>query len=148
MKNKRNIFMVMTILWVVVIFSLSLQPAEVSNDVSGSFLQKVMEWFFTGGLGQAQVDFLHSIIRKCAHFTEFFVLGVLSSLAISYTELLRKGLTGISFCLLVAITDETIQLFVGGRAGRILDVLIDGTGALVGIVLVFVLVKRSVRKYN
>lgn len=34
--------------------------------------------------------------------------------------------------------DETLQLFVDGRAGRILDVMIDGAGAGCGVLAVIV----------
>lgn len=144
MKNRKIIFTILTLLWVAVIFSFSLQPGEVSGSLSGSFLRKVLESFAPGifekleTMPQEQLDMWHMILRKCAHFTEFAVLGVLSSLTLLQTKLSRRALAAIGFCLAVAATDETLQLFVDGRAGRVLDVMIDGAGALVGIGVVFV----------
>jgi len=135
--------MMMTILWVAVIFSFSLQPGEISGDISGSFLQKVLEWFAPQELDKEQMDFWHTALRKCAHFSEFFVLGVLSSLTLLQTKLSRRKLIGMLFCLVVAAMDETIQLFVSERAGRLMDVMIDGSGALVGLVMVFVVAGRD-----
>ena len=139
MRNKKVIFTILTFMWVAVIFSFSLQPGEVSGDISGSFLQKILEWFAPGvfeqleTMPQEQLEFWHMVLRKCAHFTEFAVLGVLSSLTVSQTKLSRRGLIALGFCLAVAAMDETLQLFVDGRAGRVVDVMIDGVGALSGI---------------
>jgi VanZ family protein len=57
---------------------------------------------------------------------------------------LRKGLLAqLALCLLVAAlyasTDEFHQLFVEGRAGRFTDVLIDSSGALTALIILFVL---------
>ena len=145
MKNKKIIFAIMTCLWVAVIFSFSLQPGEVSGDLSGSFLQKVLEWFAPGifekleTMSQEQLDMWHMILRKCAHFTEFAVLGVLSSLTLLQTKMSRRAVMTMVFCLAVASVDETLQLFVDGRAGRVVDVMIDGAGALSGIGVIGVL---------
>lgn len=126
------------------IFSFSLQPGEVSGDISGSFLRKVLEWFAPGvfekleTMPQEQLDMWHMALRKCAHFTEFAVLGVLSSLTLLQTKVKWRGMIAMGFCLTVAAMDETIQLFVSGRAGRVMDVMIDGAGALVGIIVLSV----------
>ena len=52
---------------------------------------------------------------------------------------------GISF--LYACSDEIHQLFVPGRSGNILDVLIDTVGASVGV-LVFSFIVRKCCKYE
>ena len=144
MKNKKIIFAIMTILWVAVIFSFSLQPGDVSGDISGSFLRKVLEWFAPGvfekleTMPQEQLDILHTVLRKCAHFTEFAVLGVLSSLTLFQTKVSRRVLMAMVFCLVIASMDETLQLFVDGRAGRFVDVMIDGIGSMFGIGVIVV----------
>ena len=150
MKNKKLIFTIMTLLWIAVIFSFSLQPGEVSGDISGSLLQKVLEWFAPRvfeqleTMPQEQLEFWHTVLRKCAHFTEFAVLGVLSSLTLLQTKVSCRDLSAMAFCLMIAAMDETLQLFVDGRAGRVVDVMIDGAGALVGIGVVFVLAVAGV----
>ena len=150
MKNKKIIFAILTLLWVAVIFSFSLQPGEVSGSLSGSFLNKVLEWFAPGvfekleTMPQEQLDIWHVVLRKCAHFTEFAVLGVLSSLTLLQTKVSRRVLVAMAFCLVVASIDETLQLFVDGRAGRVVDVIIDGAGALSGVGVISAL--RSVYK--
>ena len=44
-----------------------------------------------------------------------------------------------AFLLLIPSIDETIQLFVPGRAGMITDVMIDYCGAATGVVLRYLL---------
>ena len=48
----------------------------------------------------------------------------------------RYGMAGM-YCFIVAVMDESIQLFVDGRAGRALDVLIDSCGACFGVLIVW-----------
>ena len=103
MKNKKIIFAILTLLWVAVIFSFSLQPGNVSGSLSGSFLRKVLEWFVPGvfekleTMPQEQLDMWHMILRKCAHFTEFAVLGVLSSLTLLQTKVSRRVVMAMAF---------------------------------------------------
>jgi VanZ family protein len=129
MKNKKIIFAILTLLWVAVIFSFSLQPGDVSGDISGSFLRKVLEWFAPGvfekleTISQEQLAIWHKVLRKGAHFTEFAVLGVLSSLTLLQTKVSRRVVMAMAFCLVVASMDETLQLFVDGRAGQAVTVI-------------------------
>lgn len=141
---KKTILTVLTFLWVGVIFSFSLQTGEVSGDISSSILQKVIGWAAVevfeeiGPITQIQWDFLHLILRKCAHFTEFAILGILSTFTLFQTKVARKAVLAIGFCLAIASVDETLQLFVDGRVGNVMDVLIDVAGAGVGVLAVII----------
>ena len=142
MKNKRFIFITITLIWTAVIFSFSLQSGEVSGDLSGSVLEALLGFFMPGVLESPEkLELFHLILRKCAHFTEFMILGVLSSIALKYMQIGYKSIIGLGYCVLIASLDETLQLFVSGRAGRVQDVLIDSAGALAGIVIVFICFK-------
>lgn len=85
-------------------------------------------------------------IRRLAHLTEYTTLGVvLSSFSILVSRRSHKVwvlLIGIS----VAAIDEYIQLFSGGRTSTWHDVVLDGVGCIIGIVLVMVIrgVKRGI----
>lgn len=149
MKNKKLFFTILTLIWVAVIFSFSLQPGDVSGDMSGSLIRKILAFFVPGVLDNPeQLEMLHTIFRKCAHFTEFMILGVLGRIALQYRKLRYKNGGVFLFCVAIAAVDETIQLFVSGRAGRVQDVLIDSVGALAGIVVVFVCMKSVKKKVN
>ena len=149
MKNKRLIFAILTLIWTAVIFSFSLQPGEMSGELSGSVLETILGFFMPGVLENSeQLELFHLILRKCAHFTEFMILGVLSRITLEYMELRYKGVCGLGFCVTVATLDETLQLFVSERAGRVQDVLIDSAGALTGILVVFICLKLKYKKRN
>ncbi|HLD11624.1 MAG TPA: VanZ family protein [Patescibacteria group bacterium] len=79
------------------------------------------------------IDFL---IFKSLHIIEYTVLSFLIFFA-SRTSLDKKDLKVLvmSFFLsmLYAITDETHQLFVETRSGRLRDIFIDMMGVLLGI---------------
>lgn len=134
MKNKRNIFILLTLLWVGIIFLFSLQPADTSEQISTGLGQKLMEMFFPN-MSEEGWEILHFLIRKAGHFTEFLILGIFSTLTTLQTKIRRKKCAGVVFCVLVATMDETIQLFVDGRSGQVSDVILDSSGALVGIVI-------------
>lgn len=142
MKNKKTIFIISTIIWTAVIFSFSLQSGEVSGDLSGSVLEAILGFFMPGVLESPEkLELFHLILRKCAHFSEFMILGVLSTIAVKYMKVGYKSIIGLGYCVLIASLDETLQLFVSGRAGRVQDVLIDSAGALVGVLVVIICFK-------
>ena len=145
MKRKKIIFSIMTLLWVRVIFWFTLQPGDVSGNMSGSFLETIIRWFALD-VPAEKMELCHMILRKCAHFSEFAILGVLSSLTLLQTKISHRWLNATVFCLAVAAIDETLQLFVAERAGRVLDVLIDGMGAGCGVLLVLAIAWRRVKK--
>lgn len=126
------------------IFSLSNQDATVSSGTSGNVI-RLIAGIFRPGFGslpaaeQAEiVASLQFIARKSAHFSLYMILGVLSFLAvISYEKLLFVLRLAISctVCLLYAASDEIHQLFVPGRSGEVRDVMIDFSGAVLGILL-------------
>lgn len=137
--EKKTIYLLLALLWVAVIFSFSLQPASTSSQMSrgvGCWLVETFVPSFTEKLATMRVEkleFLHTLLRKAGHFSEYFILGILVALNVLQTKLRYRKLSALSFCVLVAAVDETIQLFVIGRSGQVSDVVLDGVGALCGI---------------
>ena len=70
------------------------------------------------------------VLRKCAHVTEYAILGFLLFRAIGRE--LPALLVGIAY----AATDELHQHFVPGRHASPVDVLIDTVGLVIGTILV------------
>lgn len=107
-------------------------PAELSSMESEGVFQIIYNFLHMFGAG---VELTEHIIRKLAHFTEFTAIGgLLLSCAYCFDRarpyrftvpVLFTGLTA-------ALIDETIQLFVEGRAGMIADVWIDFGGVIFG----------------
>lgn len=79
------------------------------------------------------------LMRKSAHFIAYLVLGFLVSHALNneastVTAWKRRGIS-LAICILYAISDEFHQIFVPGRGPLLKDILIDGSGAALGIML-------------
>ena len=89
----------------------------------------------------------HYILRKIGHFSEFAALGLLLSWLygmLMQRKWLMLGLPLISAMAAAAI-DETIQIFTPGRNSSIVDVCIDSSGALFGILflhLCWIIIRR------
>ena len=131
------------VLWMLVIFVLSHQPAAISSEQSGvivGHLQQAMP-----GVSTALLTFL---VRKSAHIIAYFVLGILMYRALRINIRRWRTRTVASFallsCSLYAVTDEIHQLFVPGRSGELRDVMIDSIAALVGVGLCVWLMRRQV----
>ncbi len=143
MTGKRKILLVLAVLWTCVIWGMSLQPAEVSSDFSSGIFGFVLKIFFPGVWEQIDVipvDILerwHTIFRKCAHFTEYFVQGGLWSMVLQQNKSSCKNYLAVIICVLTALIDEMgIQRFVPGRSGQLSDVVLDSVGAILGVLFI------------
>lgn len=83
-------------------------------------------------------------VRKIAHMTEyaFFALSVYIALAVN--EIKWRWTKYAAFLIVVAYAcmDEIHQLFISGRNGSIVDVLIDATGGFIAIFICMMCDKR------
>lgn len=138
LKNKKIISWLLVMIWMGIIFYLSHQPATQSNELSTGITQKIIKSVekVATNLDIDTRNFNH-IIRKMAHFTAYFILGVLVLNAIkqSYSLDIKWALASIIICILYAISDEVHQAFIPGRGPAVFDVLIDSLGATTGILL-------------
>ena len=160
----------LTLFWMVFIFMMSSAGKDESNSQSGAVCEFICEHFVEGYEEMApeeQIQIQQKIsfpVRKCAHLSEYAVLGALMTLtAASWRregeETMRTGETPggtvrilpvLAAGFLYAVSDEIHQIFVPGRSGEPRDVLIDTSGVLIGICLVrfhFSLRERRKRKH-
>lgn len=138
--NSRRLALVLLALTLCFIWGNSLMPAEVSGAFSDwvkGLLRQLLH------LPQGAESEGGTLIRKLAHWSEFFLLGLeLAYLVRPVSAALLGGLSA-------ALADETIQLFIPGRAGQVRDVWIDFFGFCVGLaVLLLVQRQRGRRKEN
>lgn len=133
------IYLALTIAWTMVIFSFSLQNGEESSQVSEGFITRVLGALLPPNF--AYMEQLEFLVRKLAHFMEYLVLGVLMTMTFKQTNLSKREMIGWVICVMIASCDETIQLFSGGRSGKIADVILDSVGALVGVGIVVIIYK-------
>ncbi len=128
--NEKSKMMILSwtavLLWLVLIFYLSAQPAVQSDALSKKVTEVIVETVEriapADDGGHTTIDLVESfnhMVRKYAHGGVYFVLGVLMMMALR-----QSGVRGGS--------DEVYQLFVLGRGAQVTDVLIDGAGAIVG----------------
>lgn len=126
----------------------SMRTSTQSAQQSGSLLAFLTPWLTALGI---QPEGFHTILRKLAHFSEYGLLGVLWTIELwlgPHSEKRRGAMERLSFCMLTAFLDETIQLFVPGRSGEIRDVWIDTAGAWTGIVITTCLVCIAMKFLN
>lgn len=170
MNMRRNVFLVLMVLWMAGIFLFSSRTGEESTEDSyfaGTMVGRIFVPGFEEWSADKQQDFAERIdhpVRKTAHAAEYAALGLLaagvcisgkkkdtsSRINSGIAERIRtvgknRACTDIllpwAIASLYAATDEIHQLFVPGRSGQISDVILDSAGAMAGI-----LVLAAVRK--
>lgn len=152
MNRVRTIAGFLALFWMCVIFSFSAQAKEESSEVSEAFSYRMVS--STGILFHLHLDEeqLHKIadamehtVRKAAHMTEYAILAILFYIWLGKWQFAvsKKSAQAIIFAALYAASDEFHQLFVPGRAGSLRDVMLDSTGAVIGVLL-FLGVKKCI----
>ena len=123
---KKYISLLLVIIWMIFIFIMSSFSAGDSSNQSGFIVNIICNLF-----NIANTELITVIIRKLAHFTEYFILGILTYNCIKNYQ--KPYYISIIICFLYAISDEIHQIFVPGRSMKITDILIDTIGAIVAI---------------
>lgn len=117
------------IFWVGIIFYLSGRPdLKVVGD-------KLVVW--------------EIILRKFGHVSEYLILGWLFFRLMyqAHGQKLNRSLVwSMVFVLLFSISDEYHQTFVPGRQGKLIDVVVDSIGALLGLQMLNIYYKSYMRK--
>ena len=122
---------------------------EESSQESG-FIYDLLCPFFELFVGKGNVT--EHFVRKLAHFTEFFGLGLelklLMKLVLLDTPYILRMINAWTLGTMCALIDETIQIF-SGRGPAIADVWLDSAGCLPGVLLMSLtifIVNRHIRK--
>ncbi|MDD7326848.1 MAG: VanZ family protein [Lachnospiraceae bacterium] len=153
MTMHHRIFLVFTVLWMLLIFLMSAQPAPESTATSLTVGRMVCTVFVPGYRNMSAVEQLRLAkkidhpVRKTAHATEYAILAILVFLAISYCRK-RTYLHSLCISITYAVSDEIHQYFVPGRACMVTDIVIDSSGALAGLFLVFLLKRIRNQKHE
>lgn len=139
---KSRMLLILTLVWMAVIFGFSSQNADASMEASGLVSEKLLslaEMLF-GGHPPAFIAEIISqgnyFVRKAGHFIEYLILGCLTTGWAGDIWKRYSFRASLLICVLYAVSDEVHQLFVPGRAGLISDVLLDSAASLVGIAVV------------
>lgn len=148
---KRSRSLIRALLWAAVIltaamiFIFSSESGEDSAETSDALTMAVIRLFDTGyeqreAEEQADIyEFASLVVRKCAHFSEFALLGLfLRWLFASYTDR-HRSMAAWGIGTAYAVTDELHQLFVTQRAAMGMDVAVDSLGVMAGVLLAWAL---------
>ena len=138
---KKIISFIVSILWMIVIFSFSSADANKStgtNDKVITTMIEIKDKITNNETPNNEKEIIVKnssfYIRKIAHITEYLILGFLM-----FNLLKQYSVTNIYYAIglsiLYSCTDEFHQLFISGRSGSIRDVLIDSIGILIGTYL-------------
>lgn len=156
-KFKVITWLAIAIIWMGVIFNFSSMDTNESNGKSVKIIDTVLEKTFdiTNKVKITNTD-SHSLaiqlsqrlnrpLRKVAHASIYFVLGILLTIFLRFCHVKKYYLFSLIISFLYACTDEFHQKFVSGRTSSISDVLIDTMGCIVGLFL-FYLIEKMLRK--
>lgn len=146
---KRVIFTLLTIIWMLIIFMFSNQKSVTSTENSQSLIRNTIVniyKLFDKDASQEKLDEIVQTfdvpVRKLCHFTEYFILGILVLLMLKSYNINNIYLT-ILICFVYSCTDEFHQLFVPGRSGNIIDIIIDTSGSIFFTILYNLVCKRK-----
>ena len=159
MKKQTVVFALLTVIWCAVIFTLSSENADNSTQTSGRVIKFICNTFvpdFEEKTSEEQQDLMDSmsfVVRKCAHFSAYAILGGLAFMTYCFIKRRRmRAACSLGTAFLYSVSDEIHQSFVPGRSCELRDVFIDTSGALLSIlILLFVMHivdKRKRRKEN
>jgi VanZ family protein len=118
------------LLWAVVIFTFS--TGTFSSEHTSRIIIPFLRWLLPHSAPET-LSMLHHLIRKCAHFVEYFILSllVLRGIRAGRKEAhLGWALVAIGMVAGYAALDEFHQSFVAGRGPAVQDVLLDTAGGL------------------
>ncbi len=146
----RTFVVILLVCWMGFIFYMSAQPADVSSEISGGFIEAVAEKVYPDfeNLSKSErTDVVASFqftVRKAAHIASFGLLGFLAFLSfVSYTRL--RFFTRVFWALFISVIyaagDELHQKIVRGRSCELRDFLLDTAGVFAVILLTVVFIK-------
>ena len=121
------------IAWMSLIFLFSTEIFSGSN--TSSFFRPLLSWFLPS-LTSEQIDLIHFLLRKFAHWIEYFILCqfLLRGFSAHFPlwKRSRRLFWGLLWAMLYAAGDEWHQSFVPSRSPSPFDVLINSCGAICG----------------
>lgn len=137
---KKTLWTVALVTWMIIIFLFSNQTGNESQSVSDGVTRKIINIYaqvtnkdFNESQKEKIIANTSFFIRKLAHFTLYFILGVMMYFTLNSYGIKNRVICSILFCFLYACSDELHQLFSLDRAGRVLDVFIDSMGSISAI---------------
>lgn len=128
----------------IIIFMFSNQAGSSSINTSDKFASKVIDKVYevtnkeiTPKEKKKLIIKTRFIVRKIAHFTLYFTLGLIVYLLLLSHNVKHSVILSIIICFLFGCVDEIHQYFVPGRTARVYDCIVDTLGSMTSIYLVY-----------
>ena len=121
-------------------FLFPLTNDTLSSNSTSNFIVPIIKWFLPNA-SQATINTLHILFRKSVHFGEYAFLALLLFRVFRGRNkdcrlkwLLYAGIIAVSYGFL----DEFLQTLIASRTGSIFDWVIDSTGALSTLGIIYI----------
>lgn len=130
------------------IFTFSSETGVESTSRSDRLIIRISERVLNRNLTQKEKETYTGkyvvLVRKTAHFTLYFLLGLFFISFLKEFNLDNKKLLlyTIIFVFIYSCSDEIHQLFINERSGEILDVIIDTLGGTTSSII-YILLRRK-----
>lgn len=136
------IFLLLLALTLIFIWTNSMQSRGESTRRSSEVMELIADILEPVGIEVDTTD--DHLIRKLAHFAEFFLLGTeLAALCLLYGMYSAQGfVNSLSAGLAAAVIDEAIQIF-SNRGSSVADVLLDFSGVLAAAAAVWLIYRMK-----
>jgi VanZ family protein len=112
---------------------------EFSSQRTSRIIIPVLHWLFPSASAQT-LDLMHFVIRKMAHFTEYFIFSILLIHGVRGQDRgwkFRWAIWAVIIAGGYAALDEFHQSFVPSRTASPWDAILDTTGATAGQVVLW-----------
>jgi|SRR5271169_2469949 len=135
-------------LWAAVISLASTD--SLSSEHTSRIIEPLLHWLFPA-LSQDSLEYVHHLIRKCAHFVEYFIFFILLYRGIRGTRREPRvwhwswALVAWLIAAAYSVLDEIHQIFVPSRGPSAWDSLLDTTGAFFALFALFLIYRRFQR---
>jgi VanZ family protein len=126
------------LLWMALIYTAS--GDRLSSEHTSRFLVPFLRWL-NPDISGATIAQIHLLLRKGAHLIEYAILAVLLWRGFRWGRVgVRQSLwpqaaSALAVTIVFAATDELRQSFVASRDSSPVDVLLDSSGAALGLAL-------------
>jgi VanZ family protein len=110
-----------------------------SAEHTGGIVEPLLHWLFPQW-SHHRIAHVHHIIRKSAHFTEYFIFCILLFRAVRGARIGWRwtwGITALIIAASYACLDEIHQAFVASRTATPWDSLLDSIGAFFAYLALF-----------
>ncbi len=130
-RARAAVFGMLSIVWVCAMTWFSMQSGEESGALSGKIVDGLLGWMLARGADAEKIEFF---VRKLAHFGMFALSGLLTGMSLFSIGRGRGALmASLGLEAVIAVSNELVQLLPEGRACSVRDMLIDFSGAALGV---------------